>query len=496
MSQDDTAMSARWYSIATIRALLLAAFTAEELRRFCQDRPPFRPISDRFGPNLGFDDMVARAIDYCESRRLFYELLAEVKKHNPRQYARFEPDLFVTTPPPYDLYAQASAALNRHIRLREFETLVEERTRHFVGREFIFRAIEDYLQDPEFPSGYIEILGEPGIGKTALVAELVRRRGYVHHFNIATQNIRSAQDFLANVCAQLIVRHELAHHNTLPPEAIRDGGFLSQLLAEIAEQREGPTVALVDALDEAEDLGLPPAANILYLPQTLPDGLYFVVTAREKADLRLFVDRSKDIYLRDNDPQNLADVRRYVRSFLQKHQARMSSLMEAWGTAGDEFVEIITDKSEGNFMYLVYVLGDIRDGKLATANLDQIHHLPRGLQAYYRRHWRSMRAQHEERFDTYYEPVVCILATVREPVTIAQVQEWTGLNPARIKMVIDDWREFLNVDESGAEPLYRIYHASFQDFLKREVGLVPYHERIARTALDKIPGFVDGGHGR
>jgi hypothetical protein len=64
----------------------------------------------------------------------------------------------------FSCFAQAPA-LSRYIRAREFQTLVNERTRNFVGREFIFRATDDIVRDPEFPSGYIVISGEPGIGK-------------------------------------------------------------------------------------------------------------------------------------------------------------------------------------------------------------------------------------------------------------------------------------------------------------------------------------------
>ncbi|MBU1299673.1 MAG: hypothetical protein KKG06_06130 [Bacteroidetes bacterium] len=139
---------------------------------------------------------------------------------------------------------------------------------------------------------------------------------------------------------------------------------------------------------------------------------------------------------------------------------------------------------------MVHVLNDIREGKLTKVNVDNISNLPKGLKGYYQRHWRMMRAEDEAHFDKYQEPVICILAAVREPVTIEHLQKWTELNPRRIKDVIDEWREFLNLDDSGDELLYRIYHASFQDFLKEEVGLVKYHEKIAITALRKIPGFL------
>ncbi len=78
------------YDLAAIRRLLLAAFTAQTLRRFCQDRRIFRPVVADFGPGSGLNDMVDRVIDYCETRLLFDELLAEVKNENPSQYAVFE----------------------------------------------------------------------------------------------------------------------------------------------------------------------------------------------------------------------------------------------------------------------------------------------------------------------------------------------------------------------------------------------------------------------
>src|SRR5205085_2703647 len=127
-----------------------------------------------------------------------------------------------------------------------------------------------------------------------------------------TQNIRSVRDFLSNTCAQLIVRYGLEHSH-LPAEATRDSGFLSQLLGEAAERASGSSVVVVvDALDEAEDIGLAPTANRLFLPQSLPPHVYFILSTREKEDYRLTVDRRQDIYLDDRSPENQEDVRRYI----------------------------------------------------------------------------------------------------------------------------------------------------------------------------------------
>jgi len=107
------------YDLGTIRRLLTASFTAEELRRFCQDRSLFRPIVYRFGPGHGLDDMVQEVIDYCAKRLLWEDLLAAVEEENPRQYRRFEPALRPELPdePPDEPPDAASDA--RFVGLRQ-----------------------------------------------------------------------------------------------------------------------------------------------------------------------------------------------------------------------------------------------------------------------------------------------------------------------------------------------------------------------------------------
>ncbi len=391
--------------------------------------------------------------------------------------------------------------LAQHLRVEQFRSLVKERTQDFVGREFVFKAIQDFLEgssNSDFKSGYVVIRGEPGIGKTALASQLVKRYGYLHHFNIVTQNIRSPRDFLADICAQLVVRYQLSH-GALPSSATQDSGFLSQLLGEAVEVARArdllPIVIVVDALDEAEDTGLAAGANRLFLPAAVPEGVFFILTTREKEEYRLSVDRRRDIYINDRGEQNLADVRLYIETFFNQFREKMMARLIEWRITEDEMLNAVTEKSQGNFMYLVHVLRDIRDGHLTPTNLDSIYDLPVGLKEYYKRHWRFMREQDAPRFRDYFEPVVCILASAQEPVPVSQLVAWTQsrwphLETTSIREVIRVWREFLDEERPGqGPPLYRIYHTSFRDFLREEVGLTPYHDAIVLTALNKIPGF-------
>ena len=380
-------------------------------------------------------------------------------------------------------YEEEAGGLREYIMVEAFKTLVTNRTQDFVGRDFIFQAIERHVADLDFPSGYIIIQGEPGIGKTSVAAHLVRNKGYVHHFNIASDNIRSAHDFLANICAQLIVQFELPY-TRLPDDATRHSGFLSRLLGEAAGKTgDRPLIILVDALDEA-DLPLEPGRNRLDLPRFLPANVFFIVTTRPQT--HLFVDRVETIYLRDDDPQNLKDIRQYIQNYLTVYHKEMVDRLAEWKTTADDFVSTLIEKSQGNFMYLVHVLRDIRKSRLTAATIDSISKLPQGLKDYYDLHWRTMKGADEVAFETYYEPVVSYLAAAREPVSLGKVAAWVKISPSRLKKVIREWLEFLNVEETTQGTFYRIYHASFRDFLDHEVNMVEYHDGIVETALNKI----------
>lgn len=355
---------------------------------------------------------------------------------------------------------------------RSFDALMKDKLRGFVGRQFVFDALDEFLRTHD--SGYLIIRGVPGIGKSALMAKLINDRGYVHHFNIASQNIRSTRVFLENACAQLIDRYKL-EHDEIPHQALDDSGFLMQCLGEAAADLENhPIVLAVDALDEADLLGMAAAANALYLPFSLPEGVYVVVTTRPLDDLRLSVAQQQVLDLEADSEGNLQDITTYIEAYVarERMQARLATLE----VSAEQFVAALRAKSQGNFMYLYYVLPAIEKGQFVKGKLDE---LPDGLMAYYQRHWRQMREGNEDEFDSVYEPIVCILGVAQEPVTARQIADWTKLGQGQVKEAIRLWREFLEQELVDSEHLYRIYHASFQDFLKEKVDLTRYNDMIA-----------------
>lgn len=377
-----------------------------------------------------------------------------------------------------------SKSVNEEIMV--FETFMDDKLQNFVGREFVFKTVDEFIKNND--SGYFIIRGEPGVGKSSLMARLIRERNYIHHFNIVTEGIVSPKDFLRNICAQLIIRYDLREekedkeerYKVLPHNAGDNSGFLSKLLAQAAsEPKNHPIVLAVDSLDESSQTEMPSAANILYLPRSLPKGVFVVATTRWLDNMRLDVSREKLFDLRSEDKNNQEDIDAYIRNFIK--QDEMVTRLAALKTNGNDFILEMKEKSEGNFMYLFHVLPAFRDGAFKN---DSVENLPQGLVGFYKRHWLEMKEGNDAELKPLIKPIICMLGVVGEPIDVDQIKKFMKIDDRDdVSKYIGLWREFLT---EVPVKKYRIYHTSFQDFLKEQVDPAPFNEMISNYYLSLI----------
>lgn len=353
--------------------------------------------------------------------------------------------------------------------IRDYTWYIEEKTHDFVGREFIFDEIKGFTE--KHPRGYFLVRGDPGAGKTALAAQLVKLQGYVHHFNIRPTGINKTDLFLRNICAQIIACYKLEH--PAPTERmLQSGEFLITLLEEVSHKLRANerAIIVVDALDEVDNSGIASGENILYLPITLPQGIYFIATLR-RSEVKLRIEcEQQTLYIDPDSPGNKADIRKYIEQVLTR--PGVQAYIAAQGITGIAFVDILEDKSRGNFMYLRYVLPDIERGIYKDLKLEL---LPEGLENYYQDHWQRMRGKDMEAWFNYKLPVLMELAAAEYPVSINMIQQFSKVRDrARIVAVLqeDVWGQFLHVNvvsyDGGMQKRYSLYHPSFQDFLLRK----------------------------
>jgi hypothetical protein len=353
----------------------------------------------------------------------------------------------------------------------------------FVGRDYVFYAVETFCAT--YPNGYFIVEGDPGAGKSAILAEFVRRTDCIAHFNIRGQGINTAVQFLESVCSQIIKRYGLPYAS-LPPETTRDGAFLSRLLNEASQQtaKDEQIIIAVDALDEVEWRVDSSSANILYLPPTLPDGVFFVMTRRQ-VDIPFTVHTPQDLYdLNQHHEETIRDVQTYVR--LASERGNLKTWLTRWDMSVDVFAQAMVEKSEGNFMYLRYVLPEIENGRYGDLSIED---LPTGLEGYYRDHWirMGMTAKPLPRIKIR---IVYVLSEIRQPVSRNLITQFANspdlkIDELMVQEVLDEWNQFLHEQDSEYGRVYSVYHASFRDFLHRQETT-----RAANVTINDINALI------
>jgi hypothetical protein len=357
----------------------------------------------------------------------------------------------------------------------DFRWIIEDKTKGFVGREFVFDAIEDFFQQQR--KGYFIIEGDPGMGKSSILAEFVRRNDCIVYFNQRNEGITSAEQFLRSVCIQLIEGYGLSHSKDIQPENTRNSNFLSQLLNEVSGTlKSGERLVIaVDALDEVDLSSQSKGANVLYLPQILPENVFFVLTKR-LLQLPLRVNDQKRFNLMRYEAENQQDAQDYIGQCICKSQP-LQRWIHRQSLKDEEFVMTLAAKSESNFEYLRHVLPAIEKGDYQDLNIEN---LPQGLENYYEDHWERM-GMNADPLPEVKIKIVYLLATALEPVSRGWiVRRLDTQNPIPVVQILKEWDQFLREQQVDNETRYSLYHSSFRDFL--------YRQDIVQAAGETIEG--------
>ncbi|MEG4271441.1 MULTISPECIES: transcriptional regulator [unclassified Microcoleus] len=369
----------------------------------------------------------------------------------------------------------------------EFISLIEEKIRRFCGRQFVFETFQQFIT--ENPHGYFTIVGDAGMGKSSIVAKYVWEHKCPCYFNILVERRNRPELFLKSIRRQLIDRYQLPNS---------EDADLPTLLAKVAGKLTAGDrlVIAIDALDEVEQEE--PGENLLHLPTTLPNNVYFLLTRRpfNLGQRRLAVSPGvpvKELDLRDSDYVhfNQKDIKKYIEYMINtdyEYKDKLRNWIQTRSITDTSFVEQVANKSENNFMYLRYVLPAIAKGDYNDLSLKQ---LPDGLQEYYQSHWVGMGM--EAKPGQLMENVLYILLEIATPIPCEMIAGIAKVDECDVGKVLDKWVEYLkkqNLDDG--EICYTIYHASFLDFLttKREMDS---NRRIFREVNQRIAEYLEEG---
>jgi hypothetical protein len=343
-----------------------------------------------------------------------------------------------------------------------FNKLIQEKTKDFVGRIYVFNAISDFINTNS--SGYFRVIGDPGMGKSSIAAQYVLDNDCIAFFNEKRDLRNKTSQFIASIFEQLNIRYNLSLK--LPDDPSEYNTSVFTALMESTGKTKDKVIIVVDALDEVDLATCDRDAFILHLPIRLPDNVFIVLTERRDSNVRLPPDTTTLSLLDPKYVQDTTtDISNYIRTMIQRRGNLESAIYKITDSL-DTFISEITKKSEKNFMYLKYVLVDIEKGRYESTSLDNF---PTGLMDYYKWHWERMGMNNKNTPNRMIKlRVIYHISEAYTALSLESLTEYTKQEQVIISDIIDEWIQFLHTFAEKGEELYRIYHQSFQDFLKQD----------------------------
>ena len=379
----------------------------------------------------------------------------------------------------------------------EFQQIIREKSNNFVGREFVFTAITNFLH--KFNSGYFTIVGVPGSGKSAILAKYVTENPDIFYYNAQVEGENQAAEFIATICTQLMERmgnRESEMGNGDNSDFEMGSWFLSWLLQKISPrlQPQEKLIVAIDALDAIDYHRQPPGSNLFYLPRYLPENVYFLLTRRpflkEKSGL-LIETPSQVLNLDDYPQQNQADVRFYIQQFyrntppfLRGAGGDLNSPITTNQLNKQNLLNQLTNQSENNFMYLTNILPEITNNldpeslfnineieltaRQNTPNSEQFIPpiIPPGLETYYQEHWQRIKGQELSAIEI---AILKIIVKQNQPISGRVIAQMIDEDEYEVENAIANWIEFLQTPKLDGETHYRLYHSSFCHWLGQQL---------------------------
>jgi GTPase SAR1 family protein len=209
---------------------------------------------------------------------------------------------------------------NAIVNHQEFAAIIHQKSANFLGRDFVFTAINNFLN--RYNRGYFTIIGLPGSGKSAIIAQYIKENSsenrQVIYYNAELEGKNQAEEFLKYICSQIIATFDQISLPNLPDNATEGSWFLSLLLQQISDNLQ-PNQKLIIAIDSLNCINSqlqPPGTNIFYLPRYIPQGVYFLLTRRPflSDNSGLLIEAPvQSLHLEDYPQENKRDIQNYIR---------------------------------------------------------------------------------------------------------------------------------------------------------------------------------------
>ncbi|NET73152.1 MAG: ATP-binding protein [Sphaerospermopsis sp. SIO1G2] len=350
---------------------------------------------------------------------------------------------------------------------KQFTEVINNKTDNFIGRDFVFTAINNFLH--RYNCGYFTIIGSPGSGKSAMLAKYVQENPDVIYYNAELEGKNQAEEFLTYICCQIIAQFpnlSLAK----PDNATQGSWFLSVLLQQISDyfklnqgnQTHQKLIIVIDSLNCINRNLQPPGTNIFYLPRYLPQGVYFLLSRRPfvTTNSGLLIEAPmQSLNLADYPEENKQDIQTYIQTTLNSQNFfRVLADFNFW------LKHKVKEKTNdfNNFKYVSAILTAISENFYTQPEQIEIS-LPPELATDCQQHLEKILDVENQDFAV--EVLQC-LAQQTQPISVTEIANLLDADEFDVEEILENWFEFLQVEIINQIKAYNLYDQYFRQWLR------------------------------
>ena len=335
--------------------------------------------------------------------------------------------------------------LLRNLAKSEFKGDIEYHAKRFQEgtREWIFKRVDDWLDDRSSPNRVMVISGSAGMGKSVISAVTCKRMQeagrlagshFCQHNNV---RYRKPQLMLQSLACHLSLtlpeyKKSLVEQlsRNLGPVELNSMG-VEELFAllfkeplNIVKDPGRNVLMVIDGLDESEYQGRNELLDVIANQfSKLPQWIRFFVTTRTEINIADSLKHLQPIHLYGNQEENLRDIRLFFEMQLSPKIAEEQK---------DFLFRKLVEKSEGVFLYAYFLVDHIQES-VPLLTLEQLENsLPLGISSVYLTHFKRLENELRKELIMDEDQVLsflCALTASREPMPVAFVSRL--LSPGR-----------------------------------------------------------------
>ena len=325
---------------------------------------------------------------------------------------------------------QADEVLRTLVR-SEFKGDIEFHANKFQEgtREWIFKSIEDWLDDRSSPHRVMVISGNPGMGKTvisAVVSQRMQKVGrlsgshFCQHNNSRYRDPRLMLQSLARHLCQAMPNYkdalvEQLSRNTVDEDLKKMSveELFALLFKEPLSTVQDPgrnTLIVIDGLDESEYQGRNELLHVISNHfSMLPVWIRILITTRPERSITEVLRHLEPIELKQKREENLNDIQTLFENQLSNKIAEEHK---------DIILKELVEKSEGLFIYAYFIVDYIQKNVsfLTPEQLQRV--LPSGISSVYLSYFKRLEKELCKELDTDEESFLRFLSALtasREP---------------------------------------------------------------------------------